>query len=154
MRRVTPSRGTVTVDPGKPTGATGRVRVDMNAVHSGVEKRDSDMRGRNFLDTEAGEVNRYVTFEIVSVEMAGPLEPNKETPAKVNGILSIKGKAVETAADARVTYVKLAPEQAEAQKRFGFTADNIKVRAPFRHHIHKSRHAGPADPVLEGGQQN
>ena len=53
------------------------------------------MRGKNFLDTEAGEANGYVTFEIVSVEMAGPLEPNKETPAKVNGILSIKGKAVE-----------------------------------------------------------
>ena len=30
-----------------------------------------------------------------------------------------------------MTYVKLTPEQAEAQKRFGFTADNIKVRARF-----------------------
>jgi polyisoprenoid-binding protein YceI len=123
--------GALTVDPGKPTGATGRVRVDMNAVHSGVEKRDSDMRGKNFLDTEAGEANRYVTFESTSVEIAGPLEPNKETPAKVKGTLTIKGKAVETVADARVTYVKLTPEQAEAQKRFGFTADDIKVRARF-----------------------
>jgi polyisoprenoid-binding protein YceI len=123
--------GTLTVDPGKPMGAVGRVRVDMNAVHSGVEKRDSDMRGKNFLDTEAGDANRYVTFEIASVEVAGPLEPNKETPARVMGILSIKGKAVETVADARVTYVKLTPEQAEAQKRFGFTADNVKVRARF-----------------------
>lgn len=120
---------TLTVDPEKPTGAVGRVRVDMNAVHSGVAQRDADMRGKNFLDTEAGEANRYVTFEIASVEVAGALEPNKETPAKIKGILSIKGKAVEAVADARVTYVKLTPEQAEAQKRLGFTADNIKVRA-------------------------
>ena len=27
-----------------------------------------------------------------------------------------------------MTYIKLTPEQVEAQKRFGFTADNIKVR--------------------------
>jgi hypothetical protein len=32
-------------------------------------------------------------------------------------------------ADARVTYIKLTPEQVEAQKRFGFTSDNLKVRA-------------------------
>jgi hypothetical protein len=52
-------------------------------------------------------------------------------PAKVKGILTIKGKPVETVADARVTYVKLTPEQVEGQKRFGFTSDNIKVRAKF-----------------------
>lgn len=120
---------TLTVDLGKPAGAVGRVRVDMNAVRSGVEQRDADMRGKNFLDTEAGEANRYVTFEIASVEVAGALEPNKETPARIKGILSIKGKAVETVADARVTYVKLTPEQAETQKGLGLTADNIKVRA-------------------------
>ena len=32
-------------------------------------------------------------------------------------------------ADATVTYIKLTPEQVEDQKRFGFTSDNIKVRA-------------------------
>ena len=29
----------------------------------------------------------------------------------------------------RVTYIKLTPDQVEAQKRFGFTSDNIKVRS-------------------------
>ncbi|MDP2627995.1 MAG: hypothetical protein Q8Q58_13980, partial [Candidatus Rokubacteria bacterium] len=48
---------------------------------------------------------------------------------KVKGLLTIKGKSVETVSDARVTYIKLTPEQVEAQKRFGFTSDNIKVRA-------------------------
>jgi hypothetical protein len=46
-------------------------------------------------------------------------------------ILTIKQKPVEVVAAARVTYVKLTPDQVEAQKRFGFTSDNIKVRAKF-----------------------
>ena len=59
------------------------------------------------------------------------MEAGKEVMAKVKGILTIKQKPLETVADARVTYIKLTPEQVEAQKRFGFTSDNIKVRAKF-----------------------
>jgi len=58
-------------------------------------------------------------------------ESGKEVPAKVKGILTIKQKPVELVADARVTYIKLTPEQVEAQKRFGFATDNVKVRAKF-----------------------
>ena len=123
--------GTLVVDPVEPAGALGKIRVDMNSVKSGVDRRDADMRSQRFLDTEASEANRFVTFEVKAVEVAGPLESGKETLAKVKGILTIKGKPVETVADARVTYLKLTPEQVEAQKRFGYTADNIKVRATF-----------------------
>jgi len=66
------------------------------------------------------------------VELAVPLEPGKEIPAKVKGILTIKGKPVETTAEARITYLKLSPEQLETQKRWGFTSDNIKIRAKFQ----------------------
>ena len=38
---------------------------------------------------------------------------------------------MEVVADARVTYIQLTPDQVEAQKRFGFTSDNIKVRSKF-----------------------
>ena len=123
--------GALTVDPASPKAAAGTVRVDLNTVRTGVDKRDADMRSKDYLDTEASEANRWAVFEIKSVETAGPLEPGKEIPAKVKGILTIKGKPVETVADARVTYVKLTPEQVEGQKRFGFTSDNIKVRAKF-----------------------
>jgi hypothetical protein len=41
----------------------------------------------------------------------------------------VKGKSVERVADGYVTYFKLTPEQVEQQKRFGFTTDNVKVRA-------------------------
>jgi polyisoprenoid-binding protein YceI len=122
--------GTLTLDPAKPQTATGSVRVDMNLVKTGIEKRDADMRSKNYLDTEVA-ANRWVTFELKSVEIAGPLEPGKTVPAKVKGILTVKQKPVERVADATVTWIKLTPEQVEAQKRFGFTADNIKVRAKF-----------------------
>jgi polyisoprenoid-binding protein YceI len=120
--------GTLTVDPARPQAASGTVKVDMNLVRTGVDKRDADMRGKNFLDTEV-EANRWVTFEMTSVEIAGPLEPGKAIPAKVRGILTVKQKPVERTADATVTWIKLTPEQLESQKRFGFTVDNIKVRA-------------------------
>ena len=122
--------GTLAVDPAKPQTGTGMVKIDMNLVRTGVDKRDADMRSKNFLETEV-DANRWVTFEVKGVEIAGPLEPGKNVPAKVKGILTVKQKPVERVADATVTWIKLTPEDVEAQKRFGFTADNIKVRARF-----------------------
>src|SRR5215831_11866939 len=74
--------GTLAVDPAKPQEARGAVKVDMNQVRTGIDKRDSDMRGKNYLDTEV-EANRWVTFEVKSVEIAGPLDSGKAVPAKV-----------------------------------------------------------------------
>jgi polyisoprenoid-binding protein YceI len=122
--------GTLAVDPARPQEARGNVKVDMHQVRTGIDKRDMDMRAKIYLDTEV-EANRWVTFEVKSIEIAGPLEPGKTVPAKVKGILTIKQKPVERVADATITYIKLTPEQAEQQKRFGFTADNVKVRATF-----------------------
>jgi polyisoprenoid-binding protein YceI len=120
--------GTLTVDPERPQMAAGSIKVDMNLVRTGIDKRDADMRGKNFLDTEV-EANRWVTYEIKSVGIAGPLEPGKAVPAKVRGILTVKQRPVERVAETTVTWIKLTPAQLEGQKRFGFTADNIKVRA-------------------------
>ena len=122
--------GTLTVDPQKPAAGQGTVKVDLTTLTSGVAKRDADMQEPRYLDT-ANEANRFAVFEIKSVDIAGPLEAGKETPARVTGILTIKQKPVEVVADARVTYIRLTPEQVEAQKRFGFSTDNLKVRAKF-----------------------
>ena len=122
--------GNLTVDPAKPEGGTGTVKVDLTTLNSGVAKRDQDMQQPQYLDT-ANEANKFAVFEIKSIEIAGPLEPGKEMPAKVKGVLTIKQKPVEVVADARVTYIKLTPDQVEAQKRFGFASDNIKVRSKF-----------------------
>jgi polyisoprenoid-binding protein YceI len=122
--------GTLSVDPARPQDARGNIKVDMNTVRTGIEKRDADMRGKPYLETDI-EANRWVTFEIKNVEIAGPLEPGRTVPAKVRGVLTVKQKPVERTVDATVTYIKLTQEQVEAQKRFGFASDNIKVRATF-----------------------
>ncbi|HEV8532817.1 MAG TPA: YceI family protein [Methylomirabilota bacterium] len=121
--------GNLTVDPLKPATASGTIKVDLTTISTGVTKRDADMQGPLYLDTASNEANKFAIFEIKSIDMAGPLEPGKEVPAKVKGILTIKQKPVETVADARVTYIRLTPEQVEAQKRFGFASENIKVRS-------------------------
>src|SRR5438876_2968262 len=90
-------QGTLTVDPLRPQDAKGNVRVDMNLVRTGIEKRDADMRSKNYLDTEV-EANRWVTFEVKSVEVSGPLVPAKDVPAKITGILTVKQKAVQRTA--------------------------------------------------------
>ena len=120
-------QGELSVDPAKPQTAKGAVKVDMNTVRTGIDKRDADMRAKPYLETEV-EANRWVTFDVKRVEIAGPLESGKPVPAKIHGLLTVKGKSVERVADGTVTYIKLSPEQVEAQKRFGFTSDNIKVR--------------------------
>ena len=122
--------GTLTVDPHKPAGGRGMIKVDLTTLTSGLAKRDADMQQPQYLDT-ANEANRFAVFEIKSIDIEGPLEPGKEVLAKVRGILTIKHKPFETVADARVTYIRLTPEQVEAQKRFGFTSDKVKARVRF-----------------------
>jgi len=122
--------GNLTVDPLRPAGGKGTVKVDLTTLNSGLAPRDADMQKPQYLDT-ANEANKFAVFEIKSIDISATLEAGKEVPAKVKGILTIKQKPVEIVADARVTYVKLTAEQLEAQKRFGFTADNLKVRAKF-----------------------
>ena len=122
--------GMLTGDPAKPNLAIGTIRVDLSTLKTGIEKRDADMRSKDYLDTDS-EANRHAVFELKGVEVGGPLGPGKEVPARLKGILTIKQKPVEITADARITYVKLTPEQLEVQKRFGFTSDNISLKATF-----------------------
>jgi polyisoprenoid-binding protein YceI len=122
--------GTLTGDPTKPHAATGTIRIDLTTLKTGIEKRDADMRSKDYLATDS-EANRYAVFELKGVEMGGTLEPGKEVPGRLKGILTIKQKPVEVTADARITYVKLPPDQLESQKRFGFASDNIRVKTNF-----------------------
>lgn len=123
--------GRLTVDPADPTSARGTIRVDLSTLRSGVEKRDADMRGKDYLDVEAAEANRYAVFTVTGVSLPGPLTPGRERTGKVKGTLTIKGEPADIEAEVRVTYLTLTPAQVEQQKRFGFTSDNLKVRAKF-----------------------
>ena len=123
--------GNVTLDPARPQDARGIVRVDLNAVKTGIDRRDAQMRSNTFLDSEANEANRWAVFEVKGIEIGGPLEPGKTMPARVRGTLAIRGKPVETVAESTVYYLRLTPEQVESQKRFGLTAESLRVNAKF-----------------------
>jgi polyisoprenoid-binding protein YceI len=123
--------GNVTLDPARPQDAKGTVRVDLNALKTGIDRRDAQMRGKDFFDSEGNEANRWAVFEVKGIEIAGPLEPGKTIPAKVRGTLTIRGKALDTVADSTVYYLRLTPEQVESQKRFGLTAESVRVNAKF-----------------------
>jgi polyisoprenoid-binding protein YceI len=123
--------GRLMVDPADPTTTRGTIRVDLSALRSGVEKRDADMRGKDYLDVEGGEQNRYAVFTLTGVTLPGPLAPGQEREGTAKGTLTIKGRPVEAAAEVRITYLTLTAAQVEQQRRFGFTADNLKVRATF-----------------------
>jgi polyisoprenoid-binding protein YceI len=123
--------GNVSLDPARPQDARGTIRVDLNAVKTGIDRRDAQMRSNTFLDSEGNEANRWAVFEVKAIEMGGPLEPGKTVPAKVRGTLTIRGKPVETVADSAVYYLRLTPDQVESQKRFGFTTESLRVNAKF-----------------------
>jgi polyisoprenoid-binding protein YceI len=123
--------GNVRLDPARPQDARGTIRVDLNAVKTGIDRRDAQMRSNTFLDSEANEANRWAVFEVTGIEIAGPLEPGKTMPAKIRGTLTIRGKPVQTVADSTVYYLRLTSEQVESQKRFGFTAESLRVSAKF-----------------------
>ena len=123
--------GNVRLDPARPQDARGTIRVDLNAIKTGIDRRDAQMRSNTFLDSEANEANRWAVFEVKGIEIGGPLEPGKTVPAKVRGTLTIRGKPVETVADATIYYLRLTPEQVESQKRFGLTAESVRVNARF-----------------------
>jgi polyisoprenoid-binding protein YceI len=59
--------GTVTVDPAKPQTATGTIKVDLATLKTGIDKRDADMRSKDYLDTD-NEANRFAVFDLKGVE--------------------------------------------------------------------------------------
>ena len=98
--------GNLLIDPARPQDAKGTIKVDLNALKTGIDRRDTHMRSKDFLDSESNDANRYAIFEVKAAEVAGPLEPGKTTAAKVRGTLTIRGKPVDTWADCTINYVK------------------------------------------------
>src|SRR5215471_13247294 len=43
--------GTVTGDPARLQDASGTIRVDLSALHTGIDRRDAQMQSKDFLDT-------------------------------------------------------------------------------------------------------
>lgn len=125
-----PVGGTVVVDPANPRTAKGTITVDLAKLTTDVDTRDRSMRGREYLDIAAADANRYAVFEIRAVEIAGPLVLETEMPARVSGVLIVKGKPAPTVADARIC----------------LKGDTLRVKATF--HTTFTNHGLPVPEVL------
>src|SRR5262245_53539990 len=106
--------GTITGDSTRLQDASGTIRVDLASLRTGIDRRDTQMQSKEFLHTE-DEAYRYATFELKRIEPSAVLVPDQEVPAKISGVLTIKGQPIDVTADARITYVKLTPEQLDSQ---------------------------------------
>src|SRR6266542_5628794 len=122
--------GSVMLDPARPQDAKGTVRVDLNAVKTGIDRRDTHMRSKEFLDSEASEANRWAVFEVKGVEIAGPLEPGRAVPARVRGMLTFRRTPIETVADSTLYYLRLTPETLRITSKFPTTFTNHGMQVP------------------------
>jgi len=137
---------TLVVDPAKPQETSGKISVDLGRLTTGVDMRDAHIRGKEYLDVGGGAVNRFAVFEVRRVDIVGPLAPNTLTPAKVEGILTIKGKPVTTTADVRITYVKPAADSVTTARTAAETGDVLRVQVAF--HTSFTNHGMSVPEVL------
>jgi polyisoprenoid-binding protein YceI len=123
--------GTVLVDPARPQDVRGTVRVDLNALRTGLGLRDTVMRSTIFLDSETSEVNRFAVFDVKGVEIVGVPVVGRTTRARVHGTLTMRGRSIDTIADSEIDYTRPASEPAESPKRTSLVPETIRVLTRF-----------------------
>ncbi|MFN2463729.1 MAG: YceI family protein [Candidatus Dormibacteria bacterium] len=81
--------GTVDVDPGNLTAATGTIRIDASSIETGQPDRDTHLRSADFFDAET---YPHITFSVKRVTAAGE-------NLKVTGDLTIRDVTREVELD-------------------------------------------------------
>jgi len=109
-------------------GPGSTVRVDMNRVTTGIEKRDADMRSKRYLDTEV-DANRWGDVSGAEGRDRGPLEVRQASAGQGARPADHQAEAGGGGGDASIMYMRLTPGGAGAAKAFRVRTDNIKVRA-------------------------
>ena len=117
--------GEFTVDPADVSTTTGRVQVAVASLRTGVDLRDEHLRGASWLDAEH---HPDATFEITRIESRGPIRPNRATTVRVKGRFTLHGVTHEISTTARVRYLPLTPELAQAP---GINGDMLRIQTSF-----------------------
>ena len=86
--------GTITIDEANPDRSKVEVDIDASSIDTGVADRDTHLRSADFLDVEH---HPQITFRSTKVEGAHKAEGDR---FKVQGELSIRGKAIPVTLDA------------------------------------------------------
>ena len=103
--------------------ATVRVRTD--SIRTGIDLRDEHLRSDTWLDAGA---NPNISFEIVRIEGAERLEPNRATRVRLHGRFTLHGITRDITANARVRLIPLNDELRSNR----VTGDVLRAQASFR----------------------
>jgi len=101
----------------------GYISISTNSLKSGIERRDEDLHGENWLNAEKYPV---ITFKIKEVSSIQQIEPNK-IRTYVIAEFSLHGRTKIVQADATMTYLK---ESEMTKKRA--QGDLLGVEAKFK----------------------
>lgn len=118
--------GRLMLDLLKPAKSVkGSIEVDAATLRTGVDMRDTHLRGSKWLDAA-----KYpkITFAIDKVSGAGALKPGKKLKGTVHGSLTIKGVKRSIKVPIEVAFYKWTPEL----KNFRVMGDLLRIKGSFK----------------------
>lgn len=116
--------GSITIDPGNLSTATGRITVPVTSLRTGSDLRDEHLHSNAWLDAPA---HPDAILEITSVDGASALTLGQVVRVTLHGHFSIHGVTHDVAIPAQVRYLP-ASDELRAQ---GITGALIRAQAAF-----------------------
>jgi len=121
--------GTVHIDPEDLSSARGRVAVRVASLRTGIDLRDSHLRGDGWLDAAS---HPEAIFELTRLEGAARLAPNEVTRVRARGRFTIHGVTRDVVARARLRWVPGGTLHVRASFTVRLTDHDISVPLPMR----------------------
>ncbi|MGM0578648.1 MAG: YceI family protein [Myxococcota bacterium] len=121
--------GSLEVDLDDASKTTGKVKVPVTAIKTGIAERDEHLASPEWLDAES---HPHITFEIDRVEAPSKkLDNGDSLEAKVHGRITIKGETKPIVAATRISY----HEATERTRKAWIKGDVLRVKALFKLNI-------------------
>jgi polyisoprenoid-binding protein YceI len=119
--------GEIKVDPDKPAGAKGDIKLDAASIKTNVALRDEHLAGENWLDAKKYPQARFV---ISKISGADKLKPNDVTEVTVQGKFTLHGVTKDVNTKAKVRYTPGAKAALRVQASFTVHLEDYKVSIP------------------------
>ena len=122
-------RGTFSADPSRVTkGAAGRLELDLTTLVTGLERRDRDMAGPQYLHTEKFPL---AVFSLKRIEAKRrDLTGGEPTQVTLHGTFELHGVSRDVTVPGRARYVPFTKEIA-VLKKLGVTGDALHFTGSF-----------------------
>ena len=112
--------GSLNLNPDSPENSAATITIDMNSLHTGVEKLDDELFAPSMFDVEN---HPEATFT------SGTITRITENEATVEGVLTIKGVSKPVSLNAR--FIGSGKNPLSGQQTIGFSATGTIMRSDF-----------------------